>query len=172
MAGLAGGSTPSQMPPMRHQPRPTCSFSPVLRLRALLELRHRLVEHYRADGINDPNACRIMPAIVYPSHGRPQCARGGLCTKGPSRLDYLAGRVHLDDENRRRGGHEFMPHPALAQAYRIFRSRHSSRRSKKRGPDESIMIGLGLLVHLICRNVTGAGHGIFSHHRTDRGLYR
>ena len=40
-----------------------------------------LVEPYRPVCINDPNTFRIMPAIVYPSHSRPQRASDGLCPK-------------------------------------------------------------------------------------------
>jgi hypothetical protein len=50
--------------------------------RVLLEVRQRLVEHYRAIAINDANVCRIVTFIVDPLLGRQQHTFIGLCAKG------------------------------------------------------------------------------------------
>src|SRR5450631_3259401 len=84
------------------------------------EVRHKLVEHYCLIGINDAKVCRTVCFIVDPCLGSQQCVRGSRSAKRPSSLDYLAGRVHLDYEQRKIGGHDLMPYPALAKHSAVF----------------------------------------------------
>jgi hypothetical protein len=86
------------------------------RLSALIEFRHKLVEQHCPIEINDAKVCRIVPLIVDPSLGGQQYVCGSLCANGVSSLDYLAGRVHLDQEQRKIGGQSY--HHFKGQAYR------------------------------------------------------
>src|SRR5450756_1314229 len=95
------------------------AFSPKAHQKALTEVRHKLVEQYCPIEINDAKVCRIVPPIVDPSLSSQQCVCGSLCAKGPSSLDYLARRVHLDYEQRKIGGHDFTHYPDPAFALSI-----------------------------------------------------
>jgi len=72
----------------------------------LLKFRHKLVEQYCPIEINDANVCRIVSPIVDPSLSIQQCDGCSRCAKGSSSLDYLAGRVHLDYEQRKIGSYD------------------------------------------------------------------
>jgi hypothetical protein len=56
-----------------------------------------------------------MLAIVDPRLGIHQCVCGGLGVKGPASLDYLAWRIHLDDEYLGISDHNLIPNAAFAQ---------------------------------------------------------
>jgi hypothetical protein len=71
------------------------------------------VDQYCPVEINDAKVGRIMLAIVDPGLGIHQCVCGGLGVKGPARLDYLAWRIHLDDEYMRISDHNLIPQCCL-----------------------------------------------------------
>src|SRR6266480_3194563 len=74
----------------------------------LIEARHKLVRQYRPIAINDAKVGRIVLTVVDPSLGSQRCVCGSLCAKGLSSLDYLAGRIHFDNEYRQVGDHGFI----------------------------------------------------------------
>jgi hypothetical protein len=66
----------------------------------LIEVRHKLVEQCCTVAINDAKARRVVPTIFDPWLCIRQRSFDILRTKGSSRINYLAGRVHLDYEQR------------------------------------------------------------------------
>lgn len=77
---------------------------------------------------------RTLVASCPPSFIHPMAARNaavGLRAKRPSSLDYLAGRIHLNHENRRLGGHDFTPYLACAKCTAAFGRDEGPRRSRK-----------------------------------------
>src|SRR5258708_23462000 len=102
-----------------------------------IEVRHKLVRQYRPIAINDAKVGRIVLTVVDPSLGSQQCVCGSLCAKGLSSLDYLAGRIHFDNEYRQAGDHGFisLANP-LRNAYQRLRSRKTPEQSPPNGePD-------------------------------------
>jgi len=93
----------------------------------LIEVRHKLVRQYRPIAINDAKVGRIVLTVVDPSLGSQQCVCGSLCAKGLSSLDYLAGRIHFDNEYRQVGDHGFisLANP-LRNAYQRLRSKKNT----------------------------------------------
>src|ERR1035437_6566228 len=90
--------------------------------KGLVEFRHKLVEQYCPIEINDAKVCRIVPPIVDPSLSIQQCVCGSRCAKGPSSLDYLAGRVHLDYEQRKVRGHDSHYSACIASLFDLAQS--------------------------------------------------
>jgi hypothetical protein len=54
-----------------------------------------------------------VPAIADPFFGSRERVFGRRGAKGPPSLDHLVRRVHLNYEQRKIGGHDFMPYLAL-----------------------------------------------------------
>jgi hypothetical protein len=84
-----------------------------MRLRALLDLSDGLVENDCPIDSNDAEVRRAVPAIADPFFGSRERVFGRRGAKGPPSLDYLVRRVHLNYEQRKIGGHDFMPYLAL-----------------------------------------------------------
>jgi len=109
----------------------------------LIEVRHKLVRQYRPIAINDAKVGRIVLTVVDPSLGSQQCVCGSLCAKGLSSLDYLAGRIHFDNEYRQVGDHGFisLANP-LRNAYQRLRSRKTPEQRPSNGEPDAAFCGL------------------------------